>query len=164
MHFSPKDKLSYNFSSTPNKSKEFKNTLLSIDKKNSNYNDYLNKNNTAKPNQRVNKLKENKLTINQSLENAVNNKSISITSFIRDENNSLHNSVERVLLTNTSTSQAKKIVDSVKNKILVLDYKDNASRNKKNHNINILTNNQSMNLNNKINKQMYKVINIKTNK
>ena len=100
-------------------------------------------------------LKENNLLFNQSLENVINNKSLSITSFIRDENNSLHNSVERVPLTNpnSSTSKNKKVTDSVKNKILVLDYKENASRNNKNPNINVLSPNPSSNPNKIVNSQ-----------
>ncbi len=111
--------------------------------------DYLNKNNSSKfPNQRNNKIKD-KIVVNQSLENAFNNNSISINSIIRDENNSLHNSVERVpLATTANTSCKSKKNEPVKSKILVLDYKDNdGSRNKKNQNMNnILTHNHSINL------------------
>jgi hypothetical protein len=141
--------LKYNISSPPNKEKAYKNSLLSLDKKNTKYMDYLNKNNSSKfPNQRNNKIKD-KIVVNQSLENAFNNNSISINSIIRDENNSLHNSVERVpLATTANTSCKSKKNEPVKSKILVLDYKDNdGSRNKKNQNMNnILTHNHSINL------------------
>ena len=147
MNFSPKfNKSNYNFSSTPYKNQKFKNALLSIDKKNSNYIDYLNKNINTKLSQKVNKKRN--IIINQSLENFINNKSVSINSFIRDANNSLHNSVERVPVTNNIIiTTGKKLTDSVKNKILVLDYREDLSRNKKNNNINVLTHNSSINAN-----------------
>ena len=140
-----------------------KNALFGIEKKHSNYTDsVLLKLNSNKI---VNKFKENKIITNNSLETAINNKSLSINSFIRDENNSLHNSIERVILpsNNLTSSAHKNLTDSANKKILVLDYKQTSNPTIKNPNINTLPNNKNKNKSKIVNSQFLNNIVLKEN-